>query len=663
MEIDEIFGENGLLAARFPRFERRQGQEEMAAAVAAVLAGPPEEEVSDFLEEEAVKARVLVVEAETGIGKTLAYLIPAVLSGKRVIISTATLNLQDQIRDKDIPLVETILGRPLEALILKGRENYLCLYRWFQYRSNPQRRLIDDPSLAKIDAWLKTTEIGDRAELTWLGDRTPLWSKLSANSSQCLGGDCPEYNECFITRLRKQAGSAQILVVNHHLFFSDLALRKGGHGELLPRYEAVVFDEAHHIENVASLFFGESWSQYQVVDLLGDLEQQGALELPPDHLELLKGDITALRKRTDNFSAIFPVKPGHFPLVSFVKDFGEEEWREEVELLAFGLGRLADRLSGWAPLGEMWNGYANRAEGLRDSLLAVADEAEGETEGAFVRWYDRRERSLLLSATPVDVAPELAKSLYTGVSACVMTSATLSTGGSFSYLQKRLGLGDEVEFLKYASPFDYKERTRLYLPERTFPDPGAKDFRSAVSARVVELLYSSRGRALVLCTSYRGMEELADVLEEQLDYPVLVQGMESKAALLTRFREETHSVLVAVASFWEGVDVAGEALSCVVIDKLPFEVPNDPVIEARSHRVEEEGGNAFFGFLVPRAVLTLRQGVGRLMRTAKDRGVVAILDVRLLTKGYGKTFLRSLPPSPRCSSLEEVDAFFAADNK
>ncbi len=663
MDTDDIFGENGLLAARFPAFEKRPGQAKMAAAVAVALAssadGDPPEVMSDGAE---VRARVLVIEAETGIGKTLAYLIPSVLSGKRVVISTATRNLQDQIRDKDIPLVEDLLGRPVEALIMKGRENYLCLYRWFQYRASPQLQLVDDPGAAKIDAWAATTEFGDRAELGWLEDSSPLWAKLSLSSAQCLGSDCPHYSDCFITRLRRRAGSAQILVVNHHLFFSDLVLRRSGYGELLPRYEAVIFDEAHHIENVAGLFFGSSWSQYQVTDLLGDVEQQGTLSLAGDELELLIAAGRALKKRVERFAALFPVKPGHFPLDPFIVESGEQEWQSEVDLLALALARFGERLEQLEPYGEVWNGYARRAGDLRESLLVVSGRREREEEGRFVRWYDRRQRSLLLSATPIDVAAELQKNLYVGISACVLTSATLSTGGSFSYMRKRLGLDAEAEYLQFASPFDYTARTRLYLPERDFPAPSAAGFRAQLCARVVELLYSSRGRALVLCTSYRAMEELAEVLTAQLDYPVLMQGREAKAALLARFRKETHSVLVAVASFWEGVDVAGEALSCVIIDKLPFEVPDDPVIEARSRRVEEEGGNAFFGFLLPRAVLTLRQGVGRLMRTATDRGVVAIMDVRLLTRGYGKTFLRSLPPSPRCSSVQEVDAFFAADS-
>ncbi len=646
---EDVFASGGLLSRCFPSFEHRAGQEKMAAAVAAALDA---EVVED--EEGRLLAKILVVEAETGIGKTLAYLVPAALCGKRVVISTATLNLQDQICDKDIPLVEKILGEPLSALVMKGRENYLCLYRWYQYRLNPQLKLVEDARIAKMERWLEETVWGDRAELTWLGERDPLWMKLTANSAECLGGDCPEYENCYITRLRKEAGNRQLLVVNHHLFFSDLALRKDGFGELLPRYEAVIFDEAHHIENVASVFFGKSWSQYQVVDLLSDIEPRIEEGLPEELAADLREKIWGLRKRIDNFAAFFPVRQGRYPLAEFIADQGEGQWLEQMELVALGLTRLFDVLSDFFPYGDEWGSYAKRAEELRAKFLGIAAGEDNE----YIRWYERRERSLLISATPIDVAPLLQENLYTGVHTCVLTSATLSSGGSFSYQQKRLGLGDDVEIHTFYSPFDYASRSLRYIPPINSPEPASPLYSDFFARQTIELLYHSQGRALVLCTSFRAMEEIADALEDTLDYPVLVQGMEAKAALLNRFRAETHSVLVAVASFWEGVDIPGESLSCVVIDKLPFEVPSDPVLQARIARIKEEGGNPFFSFQVPRAVLTLRQGVGRLMRTSSDWGVVAIMDVRLLKKGYGKVFLRSLPPSPQTYNMDEVGAFF-----
>ena len=650
MEIRDIFGIDGPLARALPDYERRSGQEEMAVAVASAFmgAGPDGNGAADNL---------LVVEAETGIGKTLAYLIPSVLSGRKVVISTATLNLQDQIIDKDIPLVEQILDVPLSTVCVKGRENYLCLYRWYQYRSNPQLSLASDPGIEKIDSWLKMTSTGDRAELGWLGERSLLWPRISARANQCLGGECPEAAGCFVSQLRKRAGAANLLVVNHHLFFSDLSLKREGHGEVLPRYEAVVFDEAHHVENVASTFFGKSFSHYQVLDLAADIEQLVKLELPQGIGDGLLSSLVGLTKRVESFLGIFPVKTGRYPLEAFIADFSEKLWRENVESLASGIARLSHNLSEFSGYGESWVGFRSRADEL-EALLTDIGLGTTEKEES-VHWYERRERSVVLSLTPVEVAPILAEYLFAKVDTCILTSATLSSGGSFSYLKNRLGLDDTATtFLQFSSPFNYQNNGLIYIPEPDFPEPTAHNFHSVLAERLVELLYISQGRALILCTSYRGMNEIAEILTDKLDYPLLVQGSESRSGLLRRFREETHSVLVAVASFWEGVDVVGEALSCVVIDKLPFEVPSDPVIQARIERIREQGGNPFFSFQVPRAVLTLRQGVGRLMRSNSDSGVIGIMDVRLYKKGYGKTFLKSLPSAPIVREVAEIETFF-----
>ncbi len=658
MELGDIFSYEGPLATCFPGFEKRDGQEAMAEAIVLALAcGGQDADAS-----ETPGSNVVVIEAETGIGKTLAYLIPAVLSGKKVVISTATLNLQDQIIEKDIPLVEKIMEESVAAVCVKGRENYLCLYRWYQYRSNPQLSLIENPNIEKIDTWLKRTRVGDRAELGWLGEKSSFWSKISARSSQCLGSDCPEGSGCFVTKLRKRAGAAQLLIVNHHLFFSDLALRKNGYGELLPRYEAVVFDEAHHIENVASTFFGKSFSQYQLLDLLSDIEQQCKLDLPPESIDKLLSILSGVKRRIDSFTDIFPSKIGRFHLQSFIKEFSDEAWQDSVWLLLKSIVRLADTLSDYGKYGENWNVYIKRAEELEASLKDLAL-GSGEGEEDYVRWFERRERAILISATPIEVAPSLIENLYSNVDTCILTSATLSSAGSFSYLQRRLGLGDSTSFLKFNSPFDYKKRSLFYIPESEFPEPADENYPIHLGERILEILYMSQGRALVLCTSFRGMNDIAEVLQEKLDYTVLVQGRESRNSLLAKFREETHSVLVAVASFWEGVDVVGDSLSCVVIDKLPFEVPSDPVLNARIERIKADGGNPFFTFQVPRAVLTLRQGVGRLMRSASDCGVVAIMDVRLFKKGYGKTFLKSLPSSRVSRELDEIDYFFRSMDK
>lgn len=646
--LESIFASDGLLAAHVPGYEPRQGQLEMAKAVQCCLEG-----VVRGSEEPG--KNVLVVEAETGIGKTLAYLIPAIQSGKRVVVSTATLNLQDQILKKEIPLVGKIAGREISALCIKGRSNYLCLYRWYQYRSNPQLSLLDNPYIDRIDEWLKTTASGDRAELDWLGEDSNFWKKISTHSDQCLGGSCPEFTHCFISGLRKKAGSVDLLIVNHHLFFSDLALRKGGYGEILPRYEAVIFDEAHHIENVATAFFGRSFSQYQVLALVADVEKMAENDLPPEACAEVGRMVMGMKERVKAFAALFPVKPGRFYLKDLIADLTEEVWREEINLLSRGLEGVNDKIGSYGEHGEYWKSLERRGRELVKSVQEVGLQFN---ENDYVHWYERRDRSVVLSATPVEVAKELNDYLYPLVSSCILTSATLSSGGNFSYFRDRLGLSDEVECLQIHSPFDYEKRALIYVPDDSFPEPSAPDYWQVLCGRILEILQISEGRGLVLFTSFKGMERVASFLEDRFDYPVFVQGTASRQSLLTRFREETHSVLLAVASFWEGVDVVGESLSCVIIDKLPFEVPTDPVIEARIQHILERKGKPFFEFQVPRAILALRQGMGRLMRSSSDRGVIAVLDVRLYKKGYGRLFLRSMPPAPVVRTVQGLSDFF-----
>jgi len=651
--LSDIFRQEGALSNCLENFESREGQCLMAEAIASVLKGESEEE-----QESEDTSKVLVVEAETGIGKTLAYLIPAVLSGKRVVISTATLNLQDQIINKDLPLVEKVLNQKVSALCIKGRENYLCQYRWYQYCSNPQLSLLDDPWVERIDSWMKQTSTGDRAELDWLSKKAGLWPRISSQSNHCLGGDCPENASCFISQLRKKAGTARLLIVNHHLFFSDLALRKAGFGELLPRYEAVIFDEAHHLENVASAFFGKSFGHYQLIDLLDDIERQAKMDLPPEKIDTLLPALHGLKNCLDAFTRIFPGKAGRYFLQTLLLDLTEKVWRKEVELLSLGITELANRLDDFDQFGETWSSLAKRAEVLNDNLRDIALFFDN-NDHKFVHWYEKRERAVLLTATPIEVADELRSHLYPTVGCCILTSATLASGGSFSYIKERLGIDENTKVLQFGSPFDYSKKTRLYIPEVSFPEPTAQEFLLRVGERILEILHLSKGRALILCTSFKGMDFLAAYLEDVAHYPVLVQGRASRNSLLRSFREETHSVLLAVASFWEGVDVVGESLSCVIIEKLPFEVPSDPVIQARIERINEDGGKPFFDFQVPRAILTLRQGVGRLMRSTSDRGVIAIMDVRLIKKGYGRVFLKSLPPSPIVREMSEIENFYA----
>jgi len=649
--LNTFFSTDGPLSRHISGYESRPDQQLMAEQIESFLAAP-EQGVAGMPE----YAQTLLIEAETGIGKSLAYLVPAVFSGMRTVVSTATINLQDQLIEKEIPLLEKVLGQDISAVCVKGRQNYLCLHRWYQHRYSPQAALVADEDGDRIEAWLDTTETGDRAELEWLADYGGLWPKISAHSYQCIGGECPEWASCYVNRLRKKAATARLLVVNHHLYFSDLALRQRGFGEILPRHEVVIFDEAHHLEQVATTFYGTGFSQYQVYDLVGDVTQQAEADLPAEMGDRIIGTAQGIRRRIEGFAGLFPQKRGRYSLTEFIDRC--ENWQAEIQLAVDGLQRFADDLQDLGKSHENWMALADRAQELCRNLMFVGLPDPDERSEAHVYWYERRERSVSLSATPIHVAEDLHNTLYTAVPKIILTSATLSTGNSFSYIRERLGLAEDTPSLQYKSPFDYRKRTVLYIPANGFPEPAGVDYETRLCAEIESLLGLTRGRALVLFTSFRGMDAAAEYLGERLPYPLLVQGTASRSRLLERFRGETDSVLLAVASFWEGVDIAGESLSGVIIDKLPFEVPSDPVVQARMRAIEAAGGNPFFEFQIPRAVLGLRQGVGRLMRSANDGGLISVLDARLFTKRYGKMFLKSLPPSPVVRDMVEIQDFF-----
>ena len=643
----EIFAQGGILAKKLPGYESRPSQLRMAEAIAAIL------ELS--AEERPGQPGMLAVEAGTGTGKTLAYLLPAILSGQKVVVSTNTLNLQDQILTKEIPFIKKHLAPRLNALCIKGRQNYLCLYRWQQFLASPQRNIFaDDRDTQRITDWLEKTETGDRSELAWLADNAPLWQAITASASQCLGGNCPDASSCFITHLRKKAGQAQLLVVNHHLFFSDLALRRFGHAEVLPRYESVIFDEAHHLEGVATRYFGTSFSHYQVIDLVKDLETAAQADLVGRAKEGVVQTARALAKQIDLFAELFPKERGRFSLLQFIDRF--PGWEEERQRMADHIKGLSNQLAKVAMGGESWLGMQRRAEEMLSAFTTITEAQDTSS----VYWYERREKTVALSASPIDIADELQKFLYEQTRNVIFTSATLTTDNTFTYFFSRLGLPEDTPTLTLATPFDYEKRTLLFVPGKGFPEPAAREFPAASQQLMQGLITAANGRTLLLFTSLSAMRAAHDVLA-RLPFPVLMQGEAPKARLLEQFRDQTHSVLLAVASFWEGVYVVGESLSCVIIDKLPFEVPSDPVIMARMERIKNEGGNPFYDFQIPRAILTPRQGVGRLMRSSTDRGVLAICDVRLFTKQYGKLFLKSLPQSPICREITTVRDFFTED--
>ncbi|WP_417909313.1 ATP-dependent DNA helicase [Candidatus Electronema sp. PJ] len=649
--MEHIFGPVGILAQHLKEYEARPGQQQMAKAAASLLAqqeGPP--------------AACLIVEAETGLGKTLAYLVPTILSGRKAVVSTNTRNLQDQILSSEIPFIRQYIAPDLKAMCVKGRQNYLCLHRWHQLITGEQQLLFaetkEDLAKASIRAWLKKTTFADRAELPGIAGSSLLWQSICCQSHFCLGSDCPDYHRCYLNRVRREAASCQLLVVNHHLLFSDLAVRRSGFGEVLPRYESVIFDEAHHLEDIAAQFFGFSFSRYQLLDLLTDIEKAARDSGGKRKHKKIFAALESLAGLGERFFSLFPPDRGRFPLPDLFA--AQPALGRTKEVLLAVLADLAEQLEEMVEKQDdgSWKQYLLRCEGQIEALTKVASFALAD-KGGHVRWFERSEKNLTLSATPIDVAADLQQTLYAQVRHCVFTSATLSGGSGFGYFCRRLGIPENSPTYVFPSPFDYKNRTLLYVPDNSFPEPNAPGYRERLQQEIRALLTYSRGRALVLFTSFQAMESAWQSLHGKMSYPMLRQGEASRQHLLTRFSKETDSVLFAVASFWEGVDVPGEALSLVIIDKLPFEVPTDPVLLARIDRIKTNGGNPFVELQVPRAILSLRQGVGRLMRRAGDRGTTAILDVRLFSKPYGSKFIAALPPSPLSRKLLDVERFFA----
>ncbi len=629
----QFFGSHGLLARWHPDYEFRPGQLKMAEEIEAALA----------------EKRHLLVEAGTGTGKTLAYLIPALAGGQRIVVSTGTKNLQEQLYYKDIPFLEKRLSRPLHVAYMKGRHNYLCRQKLYDAEKKPLLSgLVEIEDFAMIRAWEQTTQTGDRAELKKLPEPSAVWERLDARRDLCTGQKCQQFERCFISVMKQRALESDIVIVNHHLFFADLAIRDQDFGTIIPDYGAVVFDEAHEIEEVAGQHFGVALSTYKFEELARDAD--AAARLGEFGSAQLRRTLDMLRDRVRAFFDLLPAVEGRsgFPeraqfLESHHKQY--EGLRHALELLGTQIKLIRKNSEDVAPL---LRRVAEIAQAL-EFLIAGNDRR-------FVYWIERRGRGVFLQATPIDVSQILAERLFDQLSTVILTSATLAVDGKFDFVRRRLGITAARE-LVVGGHFDYRQQALLYIP-RSLPDPRSKNFVQAAAAEVIRILRASRGRAFVLFTSYQQMRQIHDLVSFAVEYPTLLQGTAPKSALLEEFKSTPNCVLFATASFWQGVDVPGEQLSCVIIDKLPFASPSDPVVAARIQSILDDGGNPFYDYQVPDAVIALKQGFGRLIRHRKDRGVLALLDSRIFRQRYGQVFLASLPDYAQTNDIAEVERFF-----
>jgi ATP-dependent DNA helicase DinG len=685
---ESAFADSGPIAHALPGFEPRHGQRRMAAAVASAIES----------------GTTLLAEAGTGTGKTLAYLVPAILSGQRALVSTGTKNLQEQIFFKDLPALREALGVSFTATLMKGRSNYLCLHRWEAYGDadgdGVPGRLIDTGErilLPMIQAWSATTTTGDRAELRDLPEDLPMWKEISADADTCLGVECPRYGDCFLTLMRQRAAESDIVIVNHHLLCADASVRKSAFGEVIPSCSSLIVDEAHQLEDVATQYFGVSFSNFRVDDLVRDGQRLLGHAGFGEETEEIARALTRVADRARTFFSALSLSkaasPGAAESRARYTPEAISEYAEDGFMLAGALEGLESTLALTAGgrgqgaggseqgaggseqgAGGSEQGAGGRGQGAGDvpdhdraEVIASLQRRAGELRSDlrfllraddpdFVYYFESRGRGMFLRASPVDVSRIVREALFDRFHAVVLTSATLAVDGAFDYIKGRLGISSS-EDLCVPSEFDYRRQALLYLPRR-MPPPKSPSFPEAVARETIALLTRSRGRAFVLFTSYRVLREVQPLLQMALPYPTLVQGTAPRSALLDEFRSTPHAVLLATSSFWQGVDVVGDALSCVVIDKLPFASPGDPVTAARIDAITARGGDAFSEYQVPLAILSLQQGLGRLIRHRSDQGVLAVLDPRLRTMGYGRRFLASLPPAPLTHDLDAVGRFF-----
>ena len=670
--VDAVFASDGALARCVDGYEPREGQRRMAHAVGDVLE----------------TGGTLVAQAGTGTGKTLAYLIPAILSRHRVLVSTGTKNLQEQIFFKDLPAVRDALGIPFTATLMKGRSNYLCLHRWemVQHSEATTEHLMFLPT---INDWAKTTTTGDRAELRDVPEDLPMWKELAAEADACLGNRCPRYGDCFITLMRQRAAESDVVIVNHHLLCADAAVRRSEYGEVIPSCPTLVVDEAHQLEDVATQYFGVGFSNHRIESIVRDTERLMAASdvgrgfTARQHEELHRAIARVGDRARVFFSGIVLSRSTRAPQNDARSRYTSEAMSEHFEdgmMLAGALEGLEatlallnikpgtrDDSARAADVARMADGQGTELSAgdvqAIESLQRRAGEARTDLrflmradDDDFVYYLETRGRAVFLRASPVDVSRLVPEAVFERFRTIVLTSATLAVDGSFEYVKGRLGIKTADE-IGVPSEFDFTRQALLYLPRR-MPPPKAANFAEAVAREAIELLKRSRGRAFVLFTSYAVLRTVQQFVEMAVSYPVFVQGEAPRSLLIEQFRKTPNAILLGTSSFWQGVDVVGEALSCVIIDKLPFASPNDPVTAARIDAITAAGGDAFGTYQIPLAILNLQQGLGRLIRHRTDRGVLAILDPRVKTMAYGRRFLASLPPAPVTHDLDAVERFF-----
>jgi ATP-dependent DNA helicase DinG len=652
--VSAAFAADGPLSRALPGFEARPGQLDMADAVCAVFAD----------------GGVLLAEAGTGTGKTLAYLVPAILSRQRALVSTGTKNLQEQIFFKDLPVLRESLGVPFSATYMKGRGNYLCLHRFDALRAAGFQAPVSRPRdayshihyMRVIDEWIDTTETGDRAEIEDLPEDLSFWNDIAATTENCVGMECPRYQECFVVRMRQRAAESDVVIVNHHLLCADAAVRQSNFGEVIPSCSFAIVDEAHQLEDVATQYFGLSVSSYRLDDLARDVGRALGARLvsDPDRAEQIAADEVRIREASRAFFAAVDMLRHELPGGAAsdsrlrVRSQNMQRLTEEGATLIAALEALEADIALTKDVPEDVLALSRRASELRDEIrfLLRADDPD------YVYFLETRGRGVFLRASPIDVSSIVREVLFDRMRGTVLTSATLTVDGSFEYVRSRLGLRRAQE-IRLDSEFDYQRQAILYLPKK-MPDPRSPQFVDAAARQILDILKLTRGRAFVLFTSYANLREVERIASAELEYPILVQGSAPRSALLREFKATPHSVLLATSSFWQGVDVVGDALSCVIIDKLPFVSPGDPITAARIEAIAARGESAFEQYQVPLAILALKQGLGRLIRHRSDRGALAILDPRLRTMGYGKRFLASLPAAPVTLQLSDIERFFDA---